>query len=543
MIAHSPSQTRFDRRDFIASRFGALTPAGVRLRPLPISFPIEYQTATYIEVNNVDRSAFVEWQNFQVSNLLTKQIDTAEFSFKMTGSSSFSVTSGDTVKIYDSGSLIFQGIVSQVRKSHISADLIRVQCNCVDFTHELDSKIVAEIYTSQTASYIIKDIIQTYAPQFTVDNVDANQVINYIAFTYQTPSACLKQLAEMIGYEWWVDQYKDIHFKVAGAETAPFTLTDTNGSYLLGTLNVQDDISQIRNTIFLRGGNETGASQTYSKVADGTQLLFNPGYHFSAKPTVTVASVAKTVGIEGVDDAASFDCIWNSQRDYVLFKSATKPAASAQVDISGLPINQILLKLPERTSVALYGERDFVIIDKTINTRDGARQRALAELIKYAEKLVSIQFTTLTKGLSAGQLMTATSGLFDLSGDYVITAVTTTAHTPTSFQYAVTLVSTRLMDIVDLLIKLLNTKEKTEIYNPNDQYMPTEIVFEDATIVEAITSATSADVTTTETATIGESVTLPGGTGLDFGTIFVAGPWTPSTTKRVFNLDRSPLSG
>ena len=529
----------FSVSDFPVARFGSLLAPGVRWRPIPISEPT-YQTGVYVEVEARDRSGAIEWTSVQVKNILTRQADTARFSFKKRSDDDFDVNVGDEIKVYDTGSLIFRGVVLRSEHIHVTAALVRVQVEAIDFTYELDGKAVAASFTSQSARSIIETIFTRYAPQFTLNNVYAPQTISYINFAYQSLSSCLQELSDMLGYDWYVDENKDLHFGPSESDSAPYEVTDTDGIYLAGSLNFKDDISQIRNVIYVRGGEEIGSSQTFSESADGVKLNYPCGYHFSEKPTVTVAAVSKTVGIEGVDDPASFTCLWNPTRDYILFRAATIPTVGQQVNITGTPLNPILLKLPDRGSVAEHGERFLSVVDSTIITRAGARQRAMAELLRYAQTLRSGSFSTLTKGYRAGQLLTINSTLFGVNAEYVVTEVHTRMRSPDTYQYEVVFVSTKLMDIVDMLVKVLRAKNKDQAFVTTDSFDPAEFVPEEATVAETVTSSTSHNQQT-ETATITESASLPGGTGLDYGTIFVYGPYPPATTKRQFNLERSPL--
>ena len=536
--------TSFHRRDggaagFLSARFGSLTPPGVRLRPLPISFPITYPSGIYVEVNNVDRSSSIEWNGMSIKNVLTRQVDTADFSLKVLPTDTFVVAVGDNIKVYDNGSLIFQGKVTRVRQAAIGAQTLkRLSVTAVDYTRELDNKVVAETYQSQTASFIIQDLLTKYCPQFTYNNVYAPITINYIRFSYQLMSECLQELADYTGYDWYVDQYKDVHFKLASTEGAPFDLTDTNGSYEVKTITVDDDISQLRNSIYLRGGDEITTSKTFSEVADGQKSVFNLGYHFSDTPTATLSGVAKTVGILGQDDPTSYDLLWDPTNDFVQF--ASTPAAAATVEVTGTPLNPILLYMPEPNSIAQHGERQYVIIDKTITTRAGARQRALAELYKYAQTVVSVRFVTLMSGLRAGQTIHMQSDLFDRDDDYIITQVDTTMRTSTTYQYNVTLVSTKLMDIIDLLSQMLTSKLKEQTYDTNEAFDPAFAILETSDISESVTAAVGGSVTTDETATMSESVTVQ---ALDFGITYVLGPHVPGADNhRVIRLNKGHTS-
>lgn len=517
--------------DFLSARFGSLTPPGVRLRPLPITTPITYPSGIYVEINNRDRSSMIEWNSLTVKNVLTRQVDTADFGLKVTNDSTFTVSMGDNVKVYDDQELIFQGVVTRTRTTALSQALKRLSVTCVDYTRELDNKVAAHTYQTQTAEFIIQDLLTRYAPQFTINNVYAPITINYIKFSYQLLSECLQELADYTGYDWYIDQYKDLHFKLASTEAAPFDLMDDNGSYETHSIAFDDDISQLKNSIYLRGGDELATSTTFSEVADGTKKVFTLGYHFSAVPTVTVAAVAKTVGTLGTDNAASFDVLWDPTNDFVQFASA--PAAAATVAVTGTPLNPILLYMPEPTSVALYGERQYVIIDKTITTRAGARQRALAEIYRYAQTVTSVRFTTLTSGLRAGQTMHVDSTLFGVDDDYIVTQVETSMRGPTTYEYGVTLISTKLMDIIDLLASMLTSKLKEQTYDTNEGFDPALAIFEGESVVDAITVSLGGSVVTNEAETMADVVTVQ---ALDFGFTPVWGPWTPvgGDNRRVF---------
>lgn len=538
MLAGNYNRT-FSVYDFPVARFSSFAGPGVRSVPMSIADEHYYDSDIYIEVNNQDRTSFVEWRTLEVANILTRQVDTASFSFNYKNGDEFSIAVNDNVKIYDSGYMIFQGIVTNVRKKHVSGQMLSVFIQCADFTRELDNKVVAQTYTALTAQQIIQDIILRYAPQFDTRYVYAPVTINKIQFTYQPVSKCLEELADMIGYDFYVDEHKFLHFNQAATIPAPFQLMDDNGTYVRGSLTFEDDIAQLRNSVYLRGGNEVGLSTPYQANGDGNQKTFTLGYHYSAIPTVTVGGVSKTIGTNNVDATASYDCMWDPTGDFVVF--ATAPGAGVSVVITGTPLYPILLTYPERGSVALYGERQIVIIDKTITSRSGARQRALAELVRYSEALVSATFLTRTRGLKAGQVLTVDSDLFGKSDDYVITEVRTKPWTPTTMEYEVTLVSTKLVEIVDLLGKMLREKLKTQDYSSNESFDPVEVVFEDVTATDAVTVSVGGSVTTAETVTPSDAVTVQ---ALDFGITFVFGPFIPigGDNRRVFVCDLSYLN-
>ena len=534
MLGKKTART-FSIDDFAVARFNKFAGPGVRFLPLSIADPHLYNANVYIEIEHQDRTPFVEWQGLEIANILTRQVDTATFAFKYKQGDAFTVAVNNNICVYDRGYIIFQGIVTNVKKVHVSGRMIRVEVACVDYTRELDSKVVAQTYEGLTAQAIIQDIILRYAPQFDTRFVYAPHIINKIQFTYEPVSKCLEQLAGMLGYDFWVDENKYLHFIQVNTTGAPFALRDDNGTYVLGSLTFEDDIAQLRNSVFLRGGNELGAPTSFQENGDANKKTFPLGYHFSEKPTVTLNAVAQSVGTNNVDNSASFNCMWDPSGDFVVFAAA--PGSGLPVVVTGTPLYPILMRLPERTSVALYGERQIVIIDKTITSRSGARQRALAELLQHANALVSANFTTYMRGLKAGQLISVNSTLFGKVGEYIVTEVRTRPWTKRLMQYEITLVSTKLMDIVDLLGKMLREKLKEQDYSANESFDPAEVVFEDVTFNEVITVSIGGTVTVNEGVTAGESVTVQ---ALNFGSTTVWGVWTPDgTNKRGLNWNLS----
>jgi hypothetical protein len=399
--------------------------------------------------------------------------------------------------------------------------------------------LVYETFIGETVNNIIGTLITKYTTGFTTANVNCPYTVDRVDFNFQKISDCLTELAERTGYDWYVDEYKDIHFIDGTATTAaPISVADDNGSYVVGSLSLADDISQIRNSVYLRGGEEIGSLQMYQKIADGTQNLFSPGYHFSAVPGVTVAGAPQTVGTEGIDNPAAFDCLWNPTEDYIVF--AVAPGAGVAVVISGLPLNPIRLYYPDRASIAAYGEKQILINDNTIVTRAAARFRARAEMLQYAASVVSAKFVTTTKGFRAGQYVSINSALYSRSGSYIVSKTTVAMLTPTKFKYQIECISTKVFDIIDLFVKLLRERAKDQAGESNESYDPAEAIFEDPVVSESISARVGGVASTAETATLTEAGAPV--TTIDLGTIFVAGMYLPSGVYREAKCDGSYMT-
>lgn len=141
------------------------------------------------------------------------------------------------------------------------------------------------------------------ASAFTCNNsYSATQLVNYIAFNYSQPSTAFQRMAELFQWQWFVDQDKDIHFFAKFTEPAAYNLTDDGGNYLPSTLLIRRSADQLRNSIFVRGGEYTAnaINDDLTHQTDGTNKIFKLGYKYKDY-TLTVAGSTKAVGIENID--------------------------------------------------------------------------------------------------------------------------------------------------------------------------------------------------------------------------------------------------
>lgn len=140
---------------------------------------------------------------------------------------------------------------------------------------------------------------------FTYQNaVTASQTVEHITFNLETGSSALKRMAELFNWQWYVDQNRDIHFFPKFQEPAAFDLSDTGGYYIYGSLEEVASGDQIRNSIFVRGGDYKGTAvtETLTDQTDGSNKIFVIGYSYDLETmTLTQASVEKAVGEDNID--------------------------------------------------------------------------------------------------------------------------------------------------------------------------------------------------------------------------------------------------
>lgn len=377
----------------------------------------------------------------------------------------------------------------------------------------------------------------SYIAQTGVQNADS-PFLGSVKFNYEQASACIKDVAEAVGNDWFIDPDRVLYFYQPASISAPFGLTDTSANFLWNTVKITKDVNTIKNQIYVRGGEYQGASATYSESADGTKLNYASPYRIK-NISVTVAGGAKTVGVDNLNDPASYDCLYNFMEKTLKFKTATKPTAGQVVAMTGNPMIPIIIKKSDATSIGEHGVFEFLITDKSIITLQGGRDRASAELKNYRNTLQEGEFTTDQSGLRAGQTMSINLTNLGINDTFVINAVNFTMRSPTSFFYAIKLVSTRSFGIIEYLLQLLRSdKKKIEINDDESVDLAMSI---DETLTITDTWIIGAQDNATETLTLSESANDQ----LNHGTIFVLTPYVPTgfaDTKRPFILDHSPLA-
>lgn len=372
---------------------------------------------------------------------------------------------------------------------------------------------------------------------FSCDNVTGSTTINYIAFNYEAASKCIQQLAELIEYDWFVDDKKDIHFFAkSGGISAPFTLSDTSGNFFYNTLQIRKDIKNLRNSVIVRGGQYQGSSVTETQNADGVKTTFLLAYQYSSI-TVTVAGVGKTVGIDFIDDPTTKDCLYNFNEKAIKFPSGTKPTAGQAVAVTGVPYIPVIVNVKEAVSIGNYGEYQYKVVDKSINSKEGARDRAKAEINAWSSTVNEGSFDTITTGLDTGQTLSINSALRGINQTYVISRITSKLYTHNTFKHSITLVTTNTFGMIEFLQKLLMAKDKEITINANEVTDGVTTAEENITLTDGTTSS-KVHNPQSETVTLGEVCTPQ---TLNYAVQFVVGPYAPSGFKRVFILNASVL--
>lgn len=198
--------------------------------------------------------------------------------------------------------------------------------------------------------------------------VDGGQVVQYVAFNYVHPSKAIQKLAELFNWNWYVDPNKDIHYFDIFDETSPFDLSDgtptTSGNYVHKSLELVDKVDQLRNAIYVRGGDYLAASlpDNISNQVDGVNNKFRLAFKY-ANYTLTVGGIRKAVGIDNIDSYTNNIGIFqnvggvfdlnlgdvtsrtNHSQQVIATKHGARSAIKLRIRKVGSPVDNFLLQL------------------------------------------------------------------------------------------------------------------------------------------------------------------------------------------------------
>jgi hypothetical protein len=410
-----------------------------------------------VNVNSTDRTDYIAWPSFRKEDIINSQVDTLAFETKKYGSKDWKPEVGDEIEVLDGSDYVFAGVIVQVAES-IEGRLLKYRVMAKDWTHYLDRTHVIDRFENQTVDQIISYINTNYLSGFTIVNVNCSIEIESIAFNRMPVSKCLQMLAEQVNYNWYVDYEKDIHFFSKNTEAAPFGLTDTNGKYIFKSLKITDDLSQIRNRVFVEGGEVVGNSRTEYFTGDGTKDNFALANKFKNAPTVTVGGVAQDVGIDYLNQDADYDVLWNYQEKYIRF--VNPPADTAAIEVAGIPLYSIVVQVQDDASILEYGAYEFAKVDKTIESDEQAKQFAISQLEAYSNKIQEGGFQTYESGLRSGQIINIDSDIRGISENFLIQRVSLAMRGPSDGIWTVELATMRTIGIIEFLQKLLLDQAK-----------------------------------------------------------------------------------
>lgn len=388
--------------------------------------------AVVVKVGGVDWTSKVVLGSLKYQDALNSR-DTASFTIvDDTANLDYCPEVGNEVTVINGPAIPFGGTVERVKIKlpDRPTDPTFIQVSAVDFSQLCDRHLVVRAYTNQTAGYILKDIVANDLLDegiTTEDYVEDGPVVAKAIFNYSSVSSAFDDIAKLVGYSWYVDSEKRLHFFSRESYTAPFSLSDSSLNF--NALTVESSRQNYVNKLFVRAGQDLADQDIEYFKGDYARRTFTLTLPCGTVPTVTVDSVSKTVGIGGLDTGK--DWYWNKGQTSIYQDGEATPLNSGNtlaVTYRGLvPIIVECLRDDEiqarQAAEGGTGVYEDVIEDSNIETHELALEKGNAYLREKGVIRKTVSFKTFVDGLHAGQVIGIDLPKWGADGGFLIASV------------------------------------------------------------------------------------------------------------------------
>lgn len=407
-----------------------------------------------------DLTSYSLWNTLELLQVLTKEIGYLKFNIFNVPGTPLPII-GDQIDMYLASAHLFGGTVTDVESIVAGGILLSYQITATDWGFRANGKLVVKAYTNEDPADIVRDIISNFAPTgFTAYNVvTAGFNVTSIKFNYDQVTTAIEKIASQIGWEWYIDADKDLHFFPPNVEVdAPYVVDDTSGNLEWISLDIDQSIVNMKNSIYVIGGNYTKAfdatttPDTY--LTDGVKMVFSLAYPYVfASIVVTLNGVAQTVGTDQVTDPATVQVLYNEGSRFVRFTAV--PTTGQTVKIYGVAQIPILAHVSNEPAIAAFGEIQGSVIDPQISSIDEAQARGLAQIEDYGSPVYGVKFSTVKDGFQVGQTVQVNSSKFAVNILVIVKRITAHMYSPTQIRYDVECVGTDTVNFIDIMKVLL----------------------------------------------------------------------------------------
>lgn len=387
--------------------------------------------AVKITIGGLDYTQYVDLKTVKVDSNIAVNSDTAEFNVIIPQQVLPRPKGGQEVIIWNGSNKEFAGVVLLTHEEALAPDRMNYDVKCRDYVYWLDKRLVVNSYTNMSAGNIVIAIIQNFTTGFTANHVlgtDSSFNIPFIKFDHVPVSEALKKLADAVGYDWWIDYNKDIHFGPINTSTSPLP-----GNQLLpdidtanySDLYIEEDVSQVRNQIYFLGHKVAAQYQITEKfVGDGQRTQFHLNYEPSHTLTQTIVKQGSTNYPTKYDVSdGNATSTTNDGKAYIHFTNQTvrfnvAPANGTVVSVTYRPRYEMVNMYNDPNGMNIMKQRDgmdgvyeYMIRDQQLSGDDTSLvdTRGRIELTKYAYPHITGEFYSFLQGWQTGQYFMFTS--------------------------------------------------------------------------------------------------------------------------------------
>ncbi len=348
-------------------------------------------------------------------------------------------------------SKVFEGQIVAVDPARVQVptddlpDVWIYSCRAIDYSLLFDKNLVAKSYASQAAEDIVIDIVANYTSGFTTNNVQTGAAtVPQQDYDYRSPSDCIQELARMVGWSFYIDHDKDVHFFASETYLAPVVYLDLDtDASIYNVVGPSESIEQERNRLYAKDFKVLNPDRYVENfTANGNQKFFG----LAVEPSIDIADVEvflnggaqslledfvnSTPGDGLTATGTAFFCQYNWG---IRFPDGSTPPSGASIAVrysSYKPENILIYEdLGAQAEMASReggdGVHEYMISlpDLRATNSDPIAARAQIELAVYAPVYSKVGFRTLVAGWHAGQALQVVSPIHDFDQIMFVTRV------------------------------------------------------------------------------------------------------------------------
>lgn len=347
---------------------------------------------------------------------------------------------GTSVQVYDpNNNLVYSGYVNQDEATKSGAKQgsgkLEHKITLMDNVYRADKRLAFKSYNTQTAGYIVNDLVGAYLSAegvtCTAATVAQGPTITEVIWNGKKITEAISWLATQAGYWWQIDVNGVLWFQPYGGTPAPFVLDGTQIE--ADTVKVTYGNTMYVNSQYTRGSYAEVGSKTAQlhETFHGNNLTrnFTLSYEVNILYDLQVNGVSQLANalIKGQNGGQWY----YAKGDAVIAQDTGQPLlqTSDTLDVyytGRIPViaqakNPALITSQQtREGGVTSGLVESIYVNTKVHTLDAAFQIASALLAHYGQDTTVIEFDTRSTGLAPGQMLTVNLSDFALSGKQML---------------------------------------------------------------------------------------------------------------------------
>lgn len=389
--------------------------------------------AITVFIDGVEKTSLVRFPSISITQELhTRSLASLQLVSESPAESFYRPNIGEPILIKVDGTTIFAGTIDRLKEFREKAlsKVLYIDIECVSWEQILDRHLIADAYENQTLADIVNDIRTTdlAGEGLTDADIQTGPTIEKAVFNYQSATEVFNELAQLTGYEWWIDVDKGIHFVQNGTSMAPVSLDSTAR---FETLTISQDRGDYRNVQYIKAGKDVTDTQADSFLGDTENRTFTLKFPVASVSSITVNMVAKTFGVRGVEGEGTKNFYYQIDDPRITQDSGdTALSGSDTLEVTYQGFIPLLIIAREQTEIddrqtieGGSGIYENVEDRQEINAATFAYDLANGILRRKGLIPIVLEYETTDLGLRAGQLLPVSLSAHGLSGNYLISRV------------------------------------------------------------------------------------------------------------------------